>query len=166
MPAPQLINCQWFAAVTGSVIRVRPARGLEGPTVSSKHRNLSSCLSVPREREGWRGGKELGGGRGERKGGGEIEKQRKGICLHGNHSRHPPPPPTLFPTLCRELWWSLCNAIPLECTVWISAEQCPQGSDRATVKTLLPRSNAVITQHRGAFASMPDKAKAWQCSGD
>lgn len=58
MTAPQLINCQWFGAVTGSVIRVSPARGLEGPTVSSKHRNLSSCLSVPRERERrwWKGG--------------------------------------------------------------------------------------------------------------
>lgn len=77
---------------------------------------------------------------------GRLKSREKGSVSMATAVVHPPP---VFPLLCRELWWSLCNAIPLECTVWISAEQCPQGSDRATVKTLLPRSNAVITAPRG-----------------
>lgn len=76
MPAPQLINCQWFAAVTGGVIRVSPARGLEGPTVSSKHRNLSSCLSVLGERETAREERDRGGKRARRWQRGE--KRRRG----------------------------------------------------------------------------------------
>lgn len=82
MTAPQLINCQWFAAVTGSVIRVSPARGLEGPTVSSKHRNLSSCLSVPGEREKVVEGGYRGGGRLKSRGKGSVSMATVGTPFH------------------------------------------------------------------------------------
>lgn len=101
-----------------------------------------------KEREGWRGGKSEEVAKGREKEEGRLKSREKGSVSMATTFIVPP---TLFPTHCRELWWSLCNTIPLECTAWISAEQCPQGSDRATVKTLLPRSNAVITQHRGGF---------------
>lgn len=160
MPAPQLINCQWFAAVTGSVIRVSPARGLEGPTVSSKHRNLSSCLSVPgkRERDGG-GGKSEEVAKGREKEEGRLKSREKGSVSMATTFIVPP---TLFPTHCRELWWSLCNTIPLECTAWISAEQCPQGHS----KDIITQIKSCNHSTEGAFASTPDKAKAWQCSGD
>lgn len=94
MLAPQLINCQWFAAVTGSVIRVSPARGLEGPTVSSKHRNLSSCLSVLREKERERDGE--GGKSEEVAEGREKEEGRLKSREKGSVSMATTVPPTLF----------------------------------------------------------------------
>lgn len=81
MTAPQLINRQWFAAVTGSVIRVSPARGLEGPTVSSKHRNLSSRLSVPGERERETTGEEVRNKRGGSREKGSVSMATKGTPL-------------------------------------------------------------------------------------
>lgn len=100
------------------------------------------------ERRGIEGKKSEEVAEGREKEEGRLKSRENGSVSMATTVVYPPP---VFPLLCRELWWSLCNAIPLECTVWISAEQCPQGSDRATVKTLLPRSNAVITQHRGGF---------------